>query len=89
MHTKLASILCLSMIAADAMAADTNTSSTQTAATHQVASRRIAAPLISETRATRMPDGSLALSCNDRPNPKAHATPQQTRSPQLNPNQQP
>lgn len=95
MHAKLA-FVCLSIVAADAMAADANyaasstTPSAQTAAVAKtIAPRRIMAPTISETRATRMPDGSLALSCNDRPNPKARALSQQTRNPRIDPNQQP
>jgi hypothetical protein len=92
MHAKLA-FVCLSIIVADAMAADANnpassaTSSAQI--TKTVVPRRIIAPTISETRATRMPDGSLALSCNDRPNPKARPLSQQTRTPRIDPNQQP
>jgi hypothetical protein len=96
MHAKLA-LVCLSLATADAMAADANnppspsaTSSAQSSASgNLIAPRRIIAPTISETRATRMPDGSLAINCTDRPNPKAHAHVQQTRSPQLDPDQQP
>jgi hypothetical protein len=95
MHAKLA-FVCLSIIAADAMAVDANnpsssaTPSAQTAAIGKtVVPRRFVAPTISETRATRMPDGSLALSCKNRPNPKARALSQQTRDPRIDPNQQP
>jgi hypothetical protein len=95
MHAKLV-FVCLSIIAADAMAADANNAAASTTPSAQttaigktVVPRRIIAPTISETRATRMPDGSLALSCNDRPNPKARALSQQTRNPRIDPNQQP
>lgn len=84
--------VCLSIaVAADAMAADANppASPATQAAAKPISARRVIAPTISETRATRMPDGSLAITCTDRPNPKAHASLQQTRSPQLNPDQQP
>jgi hypothetical protein len=95
MNAKLA-LACLSFAAVDALAADANIpptpvlSSTQSSTSAKpIAPRRVVAPTISETRATRMPDGSLAINCTDRPNPKAHALPQQTRSPQRNPDQQP
>jgi hypothetical protein len=92
MHAKLA-FVCLSIIAADAMAADANNPSSPTTSSAQITKtavpRRIIAPMVAETRATRMPDGSLTLSCNDRPNPKARALSQQTRTPQIDPNQQP
>jgi hypothetical protein len=42
--------------------------------------RRVLSPIISETSVVRRPDGSLALNCMDKPNPKAlgarHVTPQ-------------
>ena len=94
MYAKLA-LACLSLAAADAWAADANNSppapsSAQSGTTAKsIAPRRIVAPKISVARATRMPDGSIAINCIDRPNPKAHAVPQQTRSPQLNPDQTP
>jgi hypothetical protein len=90
-------LVCLSITAANAMAADANnppsapaTASAQSsAAAKPIAPRRILAPTISETRATRMPDGSLAVTCVDTPNPKVRALQQHVRSPQLNPDQQP
>jgi hypothetical protein len=91
MHAKLV-FVCLSIISADVMAADANNpsssaiSSAQT--TKMVVARHIIAPTVAETRATRMPDGSLALSCNVRPNPKASALSQQTRTPRIDSNQQ-
>ena len=91
MHVKFA-FVCFSIVAINAMAADANDSlsTPQTAAIGKtIGNRRIVAPMISETRAIRMPDGTLALDCNDRPNPKARALPIKTRSPQRNPNQQP
>jgi|GEM_PF-5138217 len=96
MHAKL-TLACLSIAATNVMAADANnppsppaTSSAQSnAPAKPIALRRVIAPTISETRATRMPDGSLAVTCVDRPNPKARALQQQTRSPQSNPDQQP
>ncbi|MEP6484862.1 MAG: hypothetical protein ABJB01_10455 [Rudaea sp.] len=53
------------------------------------APRSVLAPTISETRVTRMPDGSLVISCNDRPNPKATASIQRARSPHVAVDQQP
>jgi hypothetical protein len=96
MHAKL-TLACLSIAATNVMAADANnppsppaTSSAQSnAPAKPIALRRVIAPTISETRATRMPDGSLAVTCVDRPNPKARAPQQLTRSPQSNPDQQP
>ncbi|HEX3897426.1 MAG TPA: hypothetical protein VHW73_14600 [Rudaea sp.] len=94
MHPKLA-LVCLSIAAANAMAAEANnppsspSSAQSTASDKSIAPRRIIAPTISETRATRMPDGSLAVTCIERPNPKARTHLQKTPSPQLDPGQTP
>jgi hypothetical protein len=95
MYTKLVYVF-LSLVAVDAMAVDANdppttkpaTSAAQTAP-KSIALPRINAPMYAETRATRMPDGSLAIMCADKPNPRARALPQQTRSPQVDPDQHP
>jgi hypothetical protein len=88
MYVKLV-FVSLSIIFADAMAADANDASSSIISSAQttksIVPRRIIAPTIAETRATRMPDGSIALSCNDRPNPKARALSQQTRNLRVDP----
>jgi hypothetical protein len=80
-------LLCLLAFGADAMAADATTPSTP-AATLKPVVRQVVAPTISETRATRMPDGSLAFTCVDRPNPKAQVR-LQTNTPHVTPDNQP
>ncbi len=89
MHLKLA-VFCLSMASASAIAADANTAQpSSTPATKKIAPRSVIAPTISETRATRMPDGSLSLNCADRPNPKARALIEQANTTHVVPDQQP
>jgi hypothetical protein len=91
MRTYLA-FLSLSVIAIPAIAADAiPPAQPETAAqpAKKFAPRSALAPTISETRVTRMPDGSLVMSCNDRPNPKAAALIEAMRSPQAALDQQP
>ncbi len=89
MHLKLA-VLCLALASAPALAADTNTAQTSIpSSTKKIAPRSVVAPTITETRATRMPDGSLSLNCVDRPNPKARALIEQANTTHVVPDQQP
>jgi hypothetical protein len=101
MHAKFL-VVCLSIAATNIMAAEANNPPSPSAnasaqpaiagastSNKSIASRRIIAPTISETRATRMPDGSLALICHDRPNPKATALRQRALDARSNPDQQP
>ena len=85
MKIKLA-LFCLSLATASASAADalpTLSPSSQTlapsvglkapaafAATKSAGIHRVPSPTLSETSVTRRPDGSLAIHCVDKPNPK-------------------
>lgn len=56
-----------------AQTAHSSNATTTTPAVKPVVGMRLAAPLISETKAVRNPDGSIGLNCTQRPNPKASA----------------
>lgn len=81
-------LLCLLAFGADAVAADSTTSA-NTPAPKKPLVRQVVAPTISETRAVRMPDGSLSFVCNERPNPKATQLIQNARAAHALPDQQP
>jgi hypothetical protein len=79
-------LLILSLVATDAMAAAPDNSVVpQPLAVSKVKSAgaapsgkpapaaRLISPTVSETRVTRNADGTLAISCVERPNPKAQA----------------
>ena len=83
------SLLCFLLLGTSAMAADAPQPDSTVQPVKRFAPRSVTAPTISETRATRMPDGSLALTCLDRPNPKVAAQLRKAAAPAIDPDQRP